>query len=82
VAALVSAGLLTAAALAPAPPGAVPLLALVVIGFPVLAAWELPAAVMVLRLRPRRTEALDHTSLWQLRRVLEELPETEHPHGY
>ncbi|HEY1357371.1 MAG TPA: hypothetical protein VGF21_03610 [Thermoleophilaceae bacterium] len=75
-AALASGGLFAAAALAPAPPAALPLLILICIGCPVLAAWELPVAVAVLRQRPRRQ------ALSELLRGLDELPETEHPLGY
>jgi len=82
LAAVACAGLLAAAALAPAPPAAIPVLALVCIGFPVLAAWELPIALAVLRLRPRPSDALDRRSLSELRRRLEDLPEVEHPLGY
>jgi hypothetical protein len=74
-AALACAGLFAAAALAPAPPAALPLLILICIGCPVLAAWELPVAVAVLQHRPRRR------ALSELRRRLDELPETEHPLG-
>ena len=70
--ALVCAALLTAAALAPAPPAAVPVLVIVCIGCPMMAACELPGALARLR-APR---ALD-----TLRRQLDALPETKHPLG-
>ena len=73
-AAVACAALLTAAALAPAPPGALPLLIVVCVGFPLIAGWELPVAVAVLR---QRTAAVG-----DFRRTLAELPETEHPLGY
>jgi hypothetical protein len=76
VAVLACAGLFAAAALAPAPPAALPLIILVCIGCPVLASWELPVALTVLRNRPRSRALSD------LRRGLAELPETEHPLGY
>jgi O-antigen/teichoic acid export membrane protein len=68
--ALACVGLLTAATLVPAPPTAVPFLALVCVGLPVFTAWEVPVALAVLR--GRRS----------LRRALDALPETEHPLGY
>ena len=70
--ALACAALVAAAALAQAPAVVLPLVVAVGIGFPMLAACELPAA-----LRAWRT---DH-ALDALRRQLERLPETEHPLG-
>jgi hypothetical protein len=82
--ALVCAGLVSAAALAPAPPGVVPLVVAVCVCCPIVAAWELPVSVAVLRAtgRPDGTEAaLDGRALAALRRRLDELPETQHPLG-
>ena len=73
--AIVCVCLLTAAALASAPPAVVPLLAMTCVGFPILASWQLPAALAVLG---RREE---HAALADLRRRLDELPETSHPLG-
>ena len=78
---------MSAAALVPAPPPALPVLVAVCIGLPLIAAWELPAAVAALRVWRRGSadaglEPMDGTSLWELRRRLQELPETEHPLGY
>jgi hypothetical protein len=79
--ALVCGGLMIAAALVPAPPAVLPLIAAVCIGCPVLAAWELPIAITVLR-ATRSSEALDRRALSRLRRHLDGLPETEHPLGH
>jgi hypothetical protein len=78
--ALMCAGLLSAAALVPAPPSILPLLVVICIGCPMVAACELPGALAALR-RPRRVHALDPGALDTLRRQLESLPETEHPLG-
>jgi hypothetical protein len=72
VTALVCAALLTAAALVPAPPAALPVLVIVCIGCPMMAACELPGALARLR-APRAVDAL--------RRQLDALPETQHPLG-
>jgi peptidoglycan/LPS O-acetylase OafA/YrhL len=72
VTALGCAGLLTAAALAPAPPAVLPLVILTCIGFPMAAASELPPAIAELRA---------DRSLDRLRRSLDRLPEVEHPLG-
>ncbi|HEX5911214.1 MAG TPA: hypothetical protein VFY44_12035 [Thermoleophilaceae bacterium] len=69
-AALASTLLLIAATLAPAPAAALPFLVAVCIGFPLAAAWELPPAMRALR------------AVSDMRRSLDELPETEHPLGY
>jgi hypothetical protein len=79
VTALVCAGLLTAAALVPAPPAALPVLVIVCIGCPMMAACELPAALARLRKPARR--AVDSRALNALRRQLDALPETQHPLG-
>ncbi len=75
---LASAGLCAAAMLVPAPTAAVPVLALICIGAPVVGAWELPGALAILRTggRKRETRAVE-----KLRRGLARLPETEHPLG-
>jgi hypothetical protein len=73
-AAVACAGLLTAAALVPAPPAALPFLIAVCVGCPLLAAWELPGAVAVLW--------AGRSTLRELRHRLDDLPETEHPLGY
>jgi hypothetical protein len=80
VTALMCAALLTAAALAPAPAAALPILALVGVGCPMAAGTELPAAIRVLRLR-RVPSALDPREVEALRRELDQLPETRHPLG-
>jgi hypothetical protein len=73
LAVITSAGLFMAAALVPAPQAVLPLLVVVCIGFPMLAAWELSAT--------RRHAPLDSRALAKLRRHLDELPETRHPLG-
>jgi hypothetical protein len=73
-----SAGLFTAAALVPAPPVVLPLVVAVCIGFPMLAAWELSSTAGMVR---RKRGSLDSRALAQLRRHLDELPETHHPLG-
>jgi hypothetical protein len=73
-----SAGLLSAAALTPAPPAILPLLACVCIGAPMLAAWELRATIGALR---RGRTSLDSMALARMRRYLDDLPETQHPLG-
>jgi hypothetical protein len=78
LAVIVSAGLLSAAALAPAPPAVIPLVVVVCIGAPALAAWELSKTIGARRPRP---SPLDSTALNRLRRHLDELPETQHPLG-
>jgi hypothetical protein len=76
---LVAAGLLTAAALAPAPLPAIPFLILVCIACPMAAAFELPGAVAVLR-RERR-HGREVRAYASLRRQLDAPPEREHPLG-
>jgi hypothetical protein len=86
--ALMCAGLLSAAALVPAPPAILPFLVLVCIGGPMVAACELPAAIAGLRQphdggrrRSSRGPGLDARALETLRRQLDQLPETQHPLG-
>ena len=68
---LTAASLVVAAALVPAPPAVLPLLVLVSIGTPVAGTFELASAMTEID-APRA----------QLRRELDRLPETPHPHGY
>jgi hypothetical protein len=82
LAALLGGGLLCAAILVPAPPAALPLIALVCVGLPMLGAWELArthAALGGLGSALRRGGRLDERALHELRRALERLPETMHP---
>ncbi len=81
-AALLAGGLLCAAILVPAPAAVLPLLGVVCVGFPMLAAWELARVdsalggiVAVLR----RRAPIDERALNDLLRALERLPETVHP---
>ena len=78
LAVIVSAALFTAAALAPAPPAVLPLLVIVCIGAPMLAAWELRETIGALR---RGRASLDSMALARMRRYLDDLPETQHPLG-
>ncbi len=75
---LACAGLCAAAILVPAPAGVVPIVALCCVGCPMFAAWQLPSALMTIRVRGRRAQA---AALAELRRGLDQLPETEHPLG-
>ena len=70
--AIACAALLSAAALAPAPPLVMPFVAAICVACPMFAAWDLPKAIAVLR---------GGRSLARLRRHLSRLPETEHPLG-
>lgn len=81
VTALMGAGLLCAAALVPAPPAVLPLLVVVCIGSPMVAACELPGAIAGLRRRSAGAHALGARELKALRRQLDALPETQHPLG-
>lgn len=76
VGALVCAGLLTVAVLAPAPPAALPFIVFVCIGAPIIASWELAPSVQVLRGPAGAAGALN-----ELRESLDQLPETQHPLG-
>jgi hypothetical protein len=65
--------LVAAAILIPAPHGLVPFIAVVCVGLPVMAAWDLSPSIAVLRSR---------RALEGLRRQLDRLPEIEHPLGH
>src|SRR3954452_18584431 len=71
---LVSAVLVCAAVVAHAPAAVLPLIVLIVLGAPLVAAWELPRLVATARhgMNCRR-------ALRGLRRELGRLPETRHP---
>jgi hypothetical protein len=77
VTALMCAGLLSAAALVPAPPVVLPFIVLVGIGCPMVAACGLPGAIACLRGR----RPIDTRTVAALRRQLDALPETQHPLG-
>jgi hypothetical protein len=62
--------LFVAVALVPAPWVVLPLAAIVCIGSPIVAAWNVPSSIAVLR------------TVLDLRRSLERLPETDHPLGH
>jgi hypothetical protein len=75
---LVCAGLLSAAALVPAPTPMLPFIVAVCVGYPMLAALQSSSSLTVLRQRwPRRQR--DRRALLELRRELDRLPETGHP---
>jgi short subunit fatty acids transporter len=76
---LVCAVVLAAAVLVPAPAVALPVIAAVCIGLPMVAAFDLPGAIAVLR--ATRGDALRRRHLTRLRRELQRLPETRHPLG-
>lgn len=76
---VMGAGICAGAVLTPAPAAVVPLVVATCIGLPLFAAWQLPAAVACLR--AARTDRAGATSLVELRRTLDQLPETEHPLG-
>jgi hypothetical protein len=71
---LVCAGLLAAAALAPAPPPVLPLLIVACLACPMLAVFELGTTLSDLRRR-------EHRAIEELRSQLRRLPETQHPLG-
>lgn len=79
--ALVCAGLLSAAVLAHAPVAVLPFIVAVCIGCPIVASWELPVSIAVLRASRPRHRSLDARALVALRRNLDRLPETPHPLG-
>jgi hypothetical protein len=72
-----SAMLIGAAILAPAPEAVVPFVIIIAIGCPILASWQVPQVVAMLRAKRFATRALS-----QLHRGLAQLPETEHPLGH
>lgn len=72
---LMCVGVLTAAALVPAPAAVEPFVVVVCVGLAMAAASELPDAIAALR-RDQLSRALD-----ALQRQLDQLPETEHPLG-
>src|SRR5690242_2934179 len=80
--AAISASLLAAAVLVPAPAAVLPLVAIVALGCPMFAVWELAR-----RIGPRGAGddgaegRLDGEALRELRRALARLPETRHPLG-
>jgi hypothetical protein len=78
LAVLGSAGLAVFAMLAPAPAGVVPLLALICVTCPLIFAWNLPAAVALLREAHVRHDRV----VAKARRALARLPETKHPLGF
>jgi hypothetical protein len=78
---IVAAALFSAAALAHAPAMALPLLVVVCIGGPVLAAFELRRAIATLRAPRSGGAPLDTRALAALRRQLDQLPEAQHPLG-
>ena len=83
--ALASSGVLTAAALVPAPPAVLPFVVLVCVGYPMLAALDVPVSIAVLRATggvARRRDPLDALAFEELRRRIDDLPETQHPLGY
>ena len=73
---LTSAALLAVAIVGHAPEVVVPLIVAICIGCPVLASWQVPGALAVLRGRRRAARALA-----QLKHGLAALPVTEHPLG-
>jgi hypothetical protein len=79
------AALCLAAFVVPAPPVVVPFVVVVSIAVPMVAAWDLPMAIAVLRspssALARRNEAATAVALNKLRAELAELPETQHPLG-
>jgi hypothetical protein len=76
--ALACGSILAAAMLVPAPAPVLPLVILVCIGYPMLAACELPAAVAVIA---ATGSAHTRRDLGRLLRELDRLPETSHPLG-
>ena len=79
VTAAICASLLAVAVLVPAPAAVLPLVAIVALGCPMFAVWELAR-----RIGPADGGAeprLDAEALRELRRALARLPETRHPLG-
>src|SRR5690349_17687498 len=79
ITALVCAALVSLAALEPAPPGVIPVIALICVGAPIIAAFDVLASLAVLR--ASRPDTLDRRAIGELRRKLDRLPETRHPLG-
>jgi hypothetical protein len=73
--ALASVTLCAAAILARAPSAVAPLVALICVGCPIFASWELPVAIASLR------ADRGHKALAMFRERLDRLPEVEHPLG-
>jgi hypothetical protein len=80
--ALACAGLLAAAALVPAPHVVLLFVIAVCVGCPMLAGWELPAAVSALRGFDPAVGPSGERALEELRRGLDALPEISHPLGF
>jgi hypothetical protein len=80
-----SGGLLVAAALVPAPPVVLPLIVLVCLAAPMHAAWRLCESLRPPDAPPAGGTAspsphtADQRALVELRRFLDQLPETRHP---
>jgi hypothetical protein len=72
---LASLAMCVAAMLVPAPSAAVPLVAVMCVGCPMFASWDVPVALASLRAQR------GHRALAVLRQRLDELPEVEHPLG-
>lgn len=72
---LASLAMCAAAILVPAPAAAVPLVAMMCVGCPMFASWEVPVAIASLRAQR------GHRALAMLRKSLDQLPEVEHPLG-
>jgi hypothetical protein len=85
VTAAICAALLAAAVLVPAPAAVLPVVALVCIGCPMFAVWDLCRRRAELRAAeascPETDAGLDAQALADLRRALARLPETRHPLG-
>ena len=75
---VICAGLMTAAALVPAPPLVLPLIVAVGVGYPMLAAWGSSPALVVLQQRWSRRR-VDERAMCDFRRELDGLPEIGHP---
>jgi urea transporter len=77
---LVCGGLLTAAALVPAPTVVLPFIVVSCVGLPTIASLELRRSLTGLRSGARRwRRGTDAKVLAEMRRYLEQLPETPHP---
>jgi hypothetical protein len=73
---LSSMAICAAAILAPAPGAVVPLVVATCVGAPLFATWEAPGALAFVR-----AERSHRSAVVKLRRVLDQLPEVEHPLG-